>query len=240
MTQIKLGNKNIPFIYQGNELLYPNPIKDGLILWYDFKGMKNSDVSKEIAKDLSGNENNGTLSNFAYTSESGYNNGLKFDGVDDIVNLTNPLFNQTKENQNWTFSISLKLIENNTSLEFLIRGINLGVGIRYMDNENKILNYINTNDKAYLYSNKGAPLNEFSVITCSYDYNDRTVKIYINDILDSQKRLTEEQEPSGMGYNMILGGFRNDCIYGVKIYNRSLTDEEIEYNYQLEKERWGL
>ena len=45
MTQVKLGDKNIPFIYQGNELLYPNPVKDGLVLWYDFKGMKNSDIS---------------------------------------------------------------------------------------------------------------------------------------------------------------------------------------------------
>lgn len=240
MTQVKLGDKNIPFIYQGNELLYPNPVKEGLVLWYDFKGMKNSDATKGVAKDLSGNGNNGTLQNFNYTSESGYNNGLKFDGVDDMVNLTNPLFNQTKENQSWTFSISLKLIENNTSLEFLVRGINLGIGIRYMDNENKILNYINTSDKAYLYSNKGVLLNELSVITCSYDYNNRTVKIYINDILDSQKILVEEQELSGMGYNMILGGRRNDFIYGMKLYNRTLTDEEVKNNYQLEKERWGL
>ena len=103
MTQVKLGDKNIPFIYQGNDLLYPNPIKDGLVLWYDFKGMKNSDVTKGVVKDLSGMNNNGTLQNFVYTNESGYNNGLKFDGVDDVVNLINPLFNQGKENQNWTF-----------------------------------------------------------------------------------------------------------------------------------------
>ena len=142
MSQVKLGEKNIPFIYQGNELLYPNPIKDGLVLYYDFKGMKNSDVTKGIVKDLSGKGNNGTLQNFVYTSESGYDDGLKFDGVDDVVYLTNPLFNQTTENQSWTFSISFKLIENNTSLEFLITGINLGIGIRYMDNKNKVLNYL--------------------------------------------------------------------------------------------------
>ena len=189
MTQVKLGDKNIPFIYQGNELLYPNSVKDGLVLWYDFKGMKNSDVSKGIVGDLSGNGNNGTLNNFAYTSGSGYNSGLKFDGIDDVVNLINPLFNQGKENQNWTFSISFKLVENNTSLEFLIRGINLGVGIRYMDNKNKILNYINNTDKAYLYSNDGVIQNKFSVVTCSYDYNTRTAKIYINDSLDSQKKI---------------------------------------------------
>ena len=240
MTQVKLGDKNIPFIYQGNDLLYPNPIKDGLVLWYDFKGMKNSDVTKGVVKDLSGMNNNGTLQNFVYTNESGYNNGLKFDGVDDVVNLINPLFNQGKENQNWTFSISFKLVENNTSLEFLIRGINLGVGIRYMDNKNKILNYINNTDKAYLYSNGGVIQNSFSVVTCSYDYNTRTAKIYINDTLDSQKKLEDGIVPSGMGYNMSIGTRRNDYIYGMKLYNRALTDQEIQQNYQLEKERWGL
>ena len=240
MSQVKLGVKNIPFIYQGNDLLYPNPIKDGLVLWYDFKGMKNSDASKNIAIDLSGNGNNGTLQNFNYTSESGYNVGLKFDSVDDIVNLTNPLFNQGKENQNWTFSISFKLVENNTSLEFLLRGINLGVGIRYMDNKNKILNYINNTDKAYLYSNEGVIQNKFSVVTCSYDYNTRTAKIYINDTLDSQKKLEDGIVPSGMGYNMSIGTRRNDYIYGMKLYNRALTDQEVQQNYQLEKERWGL
>ena len=240
MSQVKLGDKNIPFIYQGNELLYPNPIKEGLILWYDFKGMKNSDVTKGVVKDLSGMNNNGTLQNFVYTNESGYNNGLKFDGVDDVVNLINPLFNQGKENQNWTFSISFKLVENNTSLEFLIRGINLGIGIRYMDNKNKILNYINNTDKAYLYSNEGVIQNKFSVVTCSYDFKTRTAKIYINDTLDSQKKLEDGIVPSGMGYNMSIGTRRNDYIYGMKLYNRALTDQEIQQNYQLEKERWGL
>ena len=240
MSQVKLGDKNIPFIYQGNELLYPNPIKDGLVLYYDFKGMKNSDVTKGIAKDLSGNKNNGTLQNFVYTSESGYDDGLKFDGVDDVVYLTNPLFNQTTENQSWTFSISFKLVENNTSLEFLITGINLGIGIRYMDNKNKILNYINNDENAYLYSNEGVIQNEFSVVTCSYDYNTKIVKVYINDTLDSQKQLADGLVPSGMSYNMPIGTNRNDYIYGMKLYNRALTDQEVQQNYQLEKERWGL
>ena len=240
VKEIRVGNKHVDFIYQGNGLLYPNPIKNGLILYYDFKGMKNSDVTKGIAKDLSGNGNNGTLQNFAYTNESGYNNGLKFDGIDDIINLKNPLFDQGKENQSWTSSILLKPVQENTSIEFILRGINLGIGIRYMDGKNKILNYINNSDKAFLYSKEGLPLNQFSEITCSYDHISRTVNIYINGILDSQKKLEDGIVPSGMGYNMILGTRRNDYIYGMKLYNRALTDQEVQQNYNLEKERWGL
>ena len=106
MSQVKLGDKNIPFIYQGNELLYPNPVKNGLILWYDFKGMKNSDVGKGIVRDLSGKGNNGTLQNFAYTNESGYNDGLKFDGVDDYYISSSKIQRTSKE---LTISISVNV-----------------------------------------------------------------------------------------------------------------------------------
>lgn len=237
---IKLGNKPVNFVYQGNNILYPTPIRDGLILWYDFKSMKNTDITKNIAKDLSDNGNDGILNNFAYKSDSGYNDGLKFDGVDDTVNLINPLSNQSKENQNWTATIILKPVRNNTSIEFILRGINLGIGIRYMDGKNRILNYINNSDKAFLYSKEGLTLNQFSEFTCSYDYNSRTVSIYINGILDNQKIIEAGQEPSGISYNMILGTRRDDYVYSLKVYNRALNKEEIQYNYKLEKERWGL
>ena len=82
--KMKFGSKDIPFVYKGDKLVYPNPIKDGLLLWYDFKGMRNTDVGKEVAKDLSGNGNDGTLTNFNFTEGSGYkDNALVFDGVDD-------------------------------------------------------------------------------------------------------------------------------------------------------------
>ena len=88
-VKMKFGSKDIPFVYKGDKLVYPNPIKDGLLLWYDFKGMRNTDTNKEVAKDLSGNGNDGTLTNFNFTEGSGYkDNTLIFDGVDD--NLTIP------------------------------------------------------------------------------------------------------------------------------------------------------
>ena len=73
-VKMKFGSKDIPFVYKGDKLVYPNPIKDGLLLWYDFRGMRNTDAGKEVAKDLSGNGNHGTLQNFNYsTSTSDFN-----------------------------------------------------------------------------------------------------------------------------------------------------------------------
>ena len=67
-VKMKFGSKDIPFVYKGDKLVYPNPIKDGLLLWYDFKGMRNTDVDRGVAKDLSGNGNHGTLQNFNYST----------------------------------------------------------------------------------------------------------------------------------------------------------------------------
>src|SRR5699024_4972365 len=86
---MNIGSLNTPFIYRGEELIYPNPVKDGLVLWYDFSGRTNADSQRGIAEDLSGNGNHGTLQNFNYTAESGYDkNKLLFDGVDDEIAIT--------------------------------------------------------------------------------------------------------------------------------------------------------
>src|SRR5699024_10101965 len=100
---IKLGNTDIPFVFRGDELMYPNYVKDGLVLHYDFSGMSNSDESRGVAKDLSGNGNDGTLQNFNFTEESGYDkNKLIFDGVDDEIGFTDVISEQTTENQRWS------------------------------------------------------------------------------------------------------------------------------------------
>ena len=84
--ELRVGDGKPAFIYEGNELVYPSPVKEGLVLWYDFSGRTNADGQRGIAEDLSGNGNHGTLQNFNFTPESGYDkNKLLFDGVDDSV-----------------------------------------------------------------------------------------------------------------------------------------------------------
>ena len=246
MSQVKLGDKNIPFIYQGNELLYPNPIKDGLVLYYDFKGMENSDVTKGIAKDLSGNKNDGTLQNFAYTNESGYNNGLTLDGVDDSV-LAGDNSSIISLNSEVTIEMSLIFKEEpsfwrwligNTSdaaaskgyalafspttserLAFIAGGTVVGSGYKPQENEKiHIVGKIDKNNNASLF------LNGLNVKTRT------SIKILYNSTL-----------PVNIGKaSYYQSPFIKSNILSTKIYNRALSDEEIQHNYNLEKERWGL
>lgn len=241
MTQVKLGDKNIPFIYQGNDLLYPNPIKDGLILYYDFKGMTNNDVSKGIAEDLSGNGNNGTLRNFVYTNESGYDNGLKFDNVDDVVSLN------VEIPISFTLSITID-INMDTDVQFLCGGYLSGFYIR--KNINDLHASVITTSGTQIVSLGGNRFfNKVSSsgkskcqVTLCVDDTTNKMSIYGNgDLLKTRETGEQLKENQLTKLGRWQGNENLDGkILSTTMYNRALTEQEIQHNYNLEKERWGL
>lgn len=244
MTQVKLGDKNIPFIYQGDELLYPNPVKDGLVLWYDFKGIKNDDFNKGISEDLSGNKNNGTLQNFAYTNDSGYNNGLKFDNVDDNLSLDVPM--------GYSFTLSMTLEVNpNIPVQFFCGGnyamfyirknsndLHVSITVDTIDGVKQITTIGGNNFFSNLFKNNKRKFQ----VSITVDKIKKEMTLYGNgEILTIR---TFEEELISVNLNK-LGRWVNTNnldgkIFSTQLYNRVLTEQEIKYNYQLEKERWGL
>ena len=272
MTQVKLGDKNIPFIYQGNELLYPNPVKDGLVLWYDFKGMKNSDVSKNVVKDLSNRKNNNAqVENFAYSSGSGYGNkGLKFDGIDDrIIPMytggTNGRLDMKKINNGQKFSveITLKMTEQLISQgsEVFMTAKTYGrFWVTFLkDNNASSEQFILTTStyygaegegSIYLFGSKeGYKYGDEFHITVTLDKNDKLI-LYVNGVKKGEQDLSgiTITTPQETEFIVLLGQgsagayyrrFDHE-LYSMKVYDRVLTDKEIQHNYKLEKERWGL
>ena len=248
MTQVKLGDKNIPFIYQGGELLYPNPVKDGLVLWYDFKGMKNSNVSKSIAKDISNNNNNGTINNVIYNDSSGYSlKGLKFDGVDDFIEVKYPsLLNNIKDEI--TISITLEFSDNTGSWRWLLSNnsdasATGGYGIAFNPSSSSTLSFRWGNQ--VLYSRYIPQKGDIVCLHFSGSVLQKTLNIYNNGSKMDTTTLTGT--PKDTKNNLLIGKSAynnsetlNAFIKSVKVYNRCLTDQEIQHNYQLEKERWGL
>ena len=273
MSQVKLGDKNIPFIYQGNELLYPNPVKDGLVLWYDFKGMKNSDVTKVITKDLSGNTiQNAQHFNFLYDSQSGYNKGIKFDGIDDriipIIKYNDDSVSQLdmkKINNGQKFSVEItlkmtdKLITQGSEI-FMTSKTYGRFWIQFLKDNNTVDDNFIISTSTY-YGNEGGKSafsyskkegykygDEFHIIV-TIDKNDKLI-LYVNGVKKDEQPLNEITitTPQDEGLLVYLGQgqesnyyrrFEHE-LYSLKVYDRVLTEQEIQHNYQLEKERWGL
>jgi|GEM_PF-5076902 len=80
-------------------------IDDSLVLWLDGSTGNNYEQTGTW-KDLSGNGNDGQLMNFDFTDDSGWvDGGLKFDGVDDYVQLPDLTLNP----ENFTIQVDNKI-----------------------------------------------------------------------------------------------------------------------------------
>ena len=84
-----LRDQEADFILQNNKVVYPPVSTDGLELYYDVKGKKNSDLHKDKLLDMSGNDRHGELQSFSYKNLSGYqeDSELVFDGIDDTLKM---------------------------------------------------------------------------------------------------------------------------------------------------------
>ena len=258
---ISLGNKPISFVYHGNELVYPNPVNQNLLLWYDFKGLTNDSSNKEISKDLN-NMYDGKLNNFSYTENNSYDKeGLLFDGIDDFIDVTEFKTTSLNNLNEFSFEFILEFTDSNKRGAIINMPMSerLDASIRLLIkvNENKSITIGRYNGlwKGY----KTIPLNE-EKIHCVVLFNEFDtipedsgfeVKFIINNKEIEKASFTSSSEYYGMPYNNLVLGWHGTATLGeysflkeklimTRIYDRLLTLDEIDYNYKLEKERCGL
>ena len=244
--ELRVGDSKPAFIYEGSELVYPNPVKDGLVLWYDFSGRTNADGQRGIAEDLSGNGNHGTLQNFNFTPESGYDkNKLLFDGVDDtIITRDNPSLNIPTP---LTLECTIKLPETIDHIgELIVKGTT------FSRSQNYSLSY-HTNGALYFEIGTSNPTRTF-VFFLSDSFRGKKIflqgvcrndglYIYINGEQVSYSPFEIQNIPlitSRMGISVSPDKKAKADMFSAKIYNRPLTPEEIAHNYAIEKERFGI
>lgn len=230
-----IGDEDVARIYTGDGIVYPLPVQDGLILWYDFMGRRNSDANRGIAEDLSGNGNRGQMINFAYEAGSGYEDGLQFDGVDDFVatGISDlPSYG--------IIEIILKFPQNSELAEIL----SLHTHFVLRKTGNGILTFIDKrkNPDRFNAHEILKPSSNYSIVI-SFSPNEN--RIYINGRLDNSFQFPEG-EIASIDSSLVIGrlsaglGQLRGIIPSFKLYNRVLTPEEIAHNYAIEKERWNL
>lgn len=242
MSQVKLGDKNIPFIYQGNELLYPNPIKDGLILYYDFKAMSNTSSTKGNAKDISGKGNDGTLRNFVYTNQSGYDDGLKFDNVDDEIGVNVDLKHSftISHTVDMDFTNPVQFFNAFSSSGFYLRRNYKDLHCSVYTDE--YITSTGSGNNRFFYNLENENKTK-AVVTMVVNGFDKTVTLYGNgEKLSTTDTVIQVSDVKFIKIGRWNSGSTNFTgkLLSTQVYNRALTDQEIQHNYKLEKERWGL
>jgi len=228
----------------------PSIITDGLVLYLDAANPRSYPGAGTTWTDLSGNGNNGTLVNgVGYNSDNG--GSLVFDGSNDIVNLNENIdFDITEP---WSFSLWIS--PNFTGQwRHILSKDNGTTNCSWMFHSSNIFSWYQSfhNSTAYIWYTSGMtlgntiPTNQFSelTITCSPVDADRTYFIaYLNGSEKSTTTFTWSPINRTQTFNRI-GGVSTRFFLGnlaaTKIYNRALTPQEVQQNFNALRNRYGI
>ena len=220
-------------------------VTDGLVLSLDASD-RNSYVSgSTIWTDMSGNGNNGTLTN-GPTFSSVNGGSIVFDGVDDRVIFSNNATTMGLISQSpmtaeaWVKFNSLNsymhIIDGSSnSFHLAVEAIGDG-GSMYFYNGNSY----------QLNSSPGAITGQWYHIVGIQDISQ--IKIYANGVLLTNGTITSGQSALNLSNKTIALGYwennntrhLNGNIAIAKLYSRALSSEEVLQNYNAQKSRFGL
>jgi len=234
-------------------ILVINPLSivtNGLVLNLDAGNPASYPGTGNTWFDLSGNSNNGTLVNgVGYNTANG--GSLSFDGVDDRIDMSPNNFNLSE------FSVNIWFKTNDITTDYLrlihkadTTGSTKGFLIASSQTNGKLVFVYQPN-----YTTGEVLKRSTNLITTSTWYNTTMtynstsgMKIYFNSVEDAGETSTSPDVgwSSNTG-NLFSVGSRaggtqhyNGNISQVSIYNRALTTEEIQQNFNATRGRFGL
>lgn len=196
-------------------------IKDGMVAYYTGRDRNNTDENKTILPDMSGNGNDLVNKNFAYTSNSGYGDGyIQYDGVDDFSSVEKAM---TNIDFTILFTISDVELLTGNSWSGLIYGASYYLGINKgicFSSENRYIMNGNISKTNFNIANKGK---EIFVVGCfNGGKGNKVIGITLGSINNSPIYACKQK------------------IYDVLIYNRELTEEEVQHNYKASLQYNGM
>jgi hypothetical protein len=226
----------------------PRIVTDGLVLCLDAGNPKSYPGSGTTWTDLSGNGNNGTLTNGpTYNSSNG--GSIAFDGTNDYINGSVGTLNAP-----FTFEVFGKF--NNTSqYNYEYFGSVGGFSTNSMISISKIgTQDVNSSYHGFMYVYTGsgeAKKTNIDLRSTSYQHltvvllqNFPYIKVYKNGVEGSM--VDSLSAPINTNGNFRIGTWANNTwwlngnIASVKVYNRALTASEIQQNFNALRGRFGI
>jgi hypothetical protein len=234
----------------------PKVVTNGLVLCVDAANQRSYTSGSATWFDLTGNFNNGTLTN-GPTFDSTNGGSIVFDGTNDYVNcgsgssinitgtgLTlSAWIKRTASNTNGAYKRIIEKAATYPALQysFVITPPDASVG------EGRLLLdlYINNALPSSVTGSIQLQLNTWYFVNTTYDGSFR--RIYVNGNLDGQ--LATTGNITSTNSNLVLGDYLpgpggsyafKGNIANTQIYNRALSATEILQNYNATKTRFGL
>jgi len=227
----------------------PKVVTDGLVLYLDAANPLSYANGSTKWNDLSRGRNNGTLIN----GPSFQDNAIVFDGVDDSVNTGSTFSNYISDTLPLTFEVWAYVNLSSNDEAFI--GTNWsGGGVLFRKtslNKIRILYHTNGSNWKAVDSDALSSSGWYHMVGTYNGLGPNTTtnfRVFVNAIesYNPQGQGTVTAIPTTTnvyigqtgqnGYNKYFGG----SISTAKIYNRALTAQEVQRNYQALKSRFGL
>jgi formylglycine-generating enzyme required for sulfatase activity len=218
-------------------------VTDGLLLWLDAGISPSYPGSGTTWTDISGNRNNGTLTNGpTYNNSNG--GSIGFDGVDDYVTLNSPQIAPGTGAFTWNFWVKINNLSN-FSILFSGTGSNTGYGVIALNPVSTGLVYY-ANGIAIIDNNTSFGNNWWfiSFVGNGGPSGSRTLKLFRNSsqagsTYTADYNFTSNTPNIGANhssYAELMRGFISNVTY----YNRALSSAEILQNFNAQKALFGL
>jgi len=200
----------------------------GLVAAYNF-----DELSGPTVLDASGNNNNGTITGAARTITAKYGQALSFTGSHYVTIPDAPSLDLTNSMtiEAWVRPTSLSSWRTIILKE---NGSEMAYGLYASGGSNRPSGWVRINpttgDSQSVYSSSALTTNTWNHIATTYDGT--SLKIYKNGILVGTRNQTGNMYVSGnplrIGGNLIWGEYFRGQIDDVRVYNRALTQTEIQ------------
>jgi hypothetical protein len=219
-------------------------VTNGLVLNLDAAKIDSYPGTGTTWYDLSGNNNNGTLTNGPTFSGIGKQASIIFDGVDDYVSCGNVLFNNVSAVtiSIWvniqTFIGNKSIISKGAQAE----GSNTTFAAWIIVSTTRIRNrfYNSTGTESFVTTPNLSVNTWYNII---WTYNGSTIAVYTNGIAGETVSLSgplkTNTNPIRIGQDIYGNNTAMTCA-SAQIYNRALTQAEILQNFNALRGRYGI
>ena len=204
-------------------------VTDGLVLHLDAAKRDSYPGSGTTWYDISGNGNDGTLTNGPTYSGVAKDAAIEFDGVDDYIQL-NQTITLTGE-----FTLNLFILPTSTNTKVLL-GNN---GIDYLQINNSAALGLFSSTQSITLNGYSWDISKPSMVTLTRN-SSNTIQTYKNGSSSVTGSLTGDFRIRQVGQRGNSIRFYQGSIYTTQIYNRALTASEISQNFNALKGRYGL
>jgi hypothetical protein len=221
-------------------------VKEGLVMHLDAGNSASYPGNGTAWTDLTGSGNNGTLTN-GPTFDSSNGGSLVFDGSNDYVLC--PKINALANTSQFTLCAWVKRHASNSMVIVgQIQGLANDVTFELWNDGNA---YFEVGNGSNSYGSVSNNSTNWQYMAMSYDGtqsgNTSRLRAYINGVLQTLTFTSTIPATTGtVDVNLNVGAFLGNSNYSrgnisqVKVYNRALTAQEIQQNYNAARGRYGL